>query len=421
LLLAATLSLCIAFVLLFVNPEEASSFDLNQSASVQNEPMPPAVKEYLNFLETRLDSANNIGAAIAIVNKDRILLLKTFGVKKACIDDSIDIHTVFRLASVSKGFSGILACILEEEEIFSLQDKVITFLPDFRLKDSLNTNDLSIEQLLNHSSGLVPHAYDNLIEDGLPLYLIVKNLHEVDISAPPGKLYGYQNVIFSLIDTITFIQTRTSYGNLMEKHIFRPLHMRDASVGPKIFTRKNANVAYPHRRIPSSYAPLPFNLGYYNISPAAGINASISDLSKWLQALLGRNLTVLDSNVLAKIAEPQIETPLKYRYIRCWDKIESKHYSLGWRIYQYKGRKIIYHGGYVKGYRAEIAFCLDENIGIAFLQNSPNGVASISIPAFFNSYFHYLNSDSISVPSESNIFNGFDLLEDTTDDYSQNH
>jgi hypothetical protein len=44
----------------------------------------------------------------------------------------------------------------------------------------------------------------------------------------------------------------------------------------------------------------------------------------------------------------------------------------------------MYHGGYVRGYQAQIAFCPELDVGIAFLQNSPNGMASRSIPAFFN-------------------------------------
>ena len=90
----------------------------------------------------------------------------------------------------------------------------------FHLKHSVNTADLKIENILDHTSGLVPHAYDNLIEDDLPLYQIIKNLYEADISAPPGKLYSYQNVVFSLIDTIAYIQTGVPFDKLMEKYIF---------------------------------------------------------------------------------------------------------------------------------------------------------------------------------------------------------
>jgi beta-lactamase class C len=96
-----------------------------------------------------------------------------------------------------------------------------------------------------------------------------------------------------------------------------------------------------------------------------------------------------------------IVSPLKWRYIRNWDPIDSKYYSLGWRIYLYKGRKIIYHGGYVTGYRAEIAFCPEENVGIAFLQNSPNHTAAVCVPEFFNRWF--IQTDSIAADTVRHI------------------
>jgi hypothetical protein len=79
----------------------------------------------------------------------------------------------------------------------------------------------------------------------------------------------------------------------------------------------------------------------------------------------------------------------------------------------YKGHKIIYHGGYVKGYRAEIAFCPEEQLGMVFLQNSPNRVASMSVPAFFNIWFASKDSvdvDSMPYPEMPNL----NFLDDST-------
>ena len=74
---------------------------------------------------------------------------------------------------------------------------------------------------------------------------------------------------------------------------------------------------------------------------------------------------------------------------RSWDKIDSKHYALGWRILQYKGKKIAQHSGYVQGYQAEIAICEEEEVGIAILSNSPNSYFSESVPKFLNLFFEH--------------------------------
>ncbi len=58
--------------------------------------------------------------------------------------------------------------------------------PGFRLKDSLSTEEMTIKHLLSHTTGLVPYAFDNLVEADIELPDIIARLNEVDISAPPG-------------------------------------------------------------------------------------------------------------------------------------------------------------------------------------------------------------------------------------------
>lgn len=388
------LSLCLIVLLSFLIKSPHNKIVIPKlSPKIMPPPIPESIKQYLNYIENEIDSTNTVGAALAIVYENQIIVSNCYGIKKLGTTDSINEHTVFRLASVSKGFAGVLTAILEKDSLLFLDEKVKEIIPDFRLKDSVNTYELSIKNLLSHTTGLVPHAFDNLIEDGVSYPVILQKLPEVDISAKPGELYSYQNVIFSLIDSIAHIKTGLPYDIILRKKVFRPLKMCDASANSNAFTRRRSNIAHPHHYRNSVAIVLPLNTGYYNLKPAAGINASISDMSKWLLALLGNSPDIMDSTVLNKITSPIIISPLKWRYIRNWDHIDSKFYSLGWRIYFYKGRKIIYHGGYVTGYKAEIAFCPEENVGVVFLQNSPNRLASKCIPEFFNLWFH--SSDTI--------------------------
>jgi len=221
------------------------------------------------------------------------------------------------------------------------------------------------------------------VEADQELYTIVDRLDEVDISAPPGELYGYQNVLFSMLDPIAKKATGISYQVLLKQRIFSPLGMSDASAGPVDMTQ-NSNVAHPHVIVRSSYVPLKQHNGYYNVMPAAGVNASISDMAQWLLALLGHKPDRMPDTILTNISTPIIYTPLKWRYTRYWKPFRERYYSLGWRIYNYQGQQIIYHGGYIRGYRAEIAFCPAEDVGIAFLQNSPNNLASRFVPTFMD-------------------------------------
>jgi len=377
----------------FIGENHGSKNESEISTQEIESPYTSLIEDYENFLLQEMDSTNNVGSAIAIVIHDSVRLLNTYGVRKAGTTDSVNINTVFRLASVSKGFAGVLACILDQKEVISLDDKIVDYLNGFKLKDSTNTNQLTIRHTLNHTSGLVPHAFDNLVEANLPMSEIISRLNEVNISDKPGKIYGYQNAIFSLIDTVLKAKSGIGYNEYLNSMVFSPLNMSNASVDYENFANSE-NKAFPHGFRGGKYYPQKLNKGYYRVAPAAGVNASILDMSKWLKALLGSNPDVIDSSIISKISTPTIYTPLRRRYTWRWDKIDARHYSIGWRIFKYKGRDILYHGGYVRGYRAEIAVCLNDKTGIVFLQNSPNRLASKSIPEFWKRYFPI--SDSLS-------------------------
>jgi len=352
-------------------------------AEKEPEPLPPLFAEFVQFMEQQLDSSKTVGAAFTIVQGGRVVYTGTYGERERGSGRKVDEHTLFRLASVSKGFGGVLASLLEQEGVFSLNDKVVDLYPGFVLKDSASTADLSIRNLLSHTSGLVPYAFDNLVEADQELSTIIDRLDEVDISAPPGELYGYQNVMFSMLDPIAERTTGKPYRVLLQEKIFNPLGMTDASAGP-IDLERNSNLAYPHVKTRKGYVVLDPHKGYYNVMPAAGVNASISDMGRWLLALLGYQQEWLPDTVISAITTPVVYTPLRWQYTRYWEPFGERYYSLGWRIYEYKGRKIMYHGGYIRGYRAEIAFCPAEDVGIAFMENSPNNLASRFVPSFMD-------------------------------------
>ncbi len=346
------------------------------------------VSQFDSTLNANLKQSGTVGAALVITYKGKVALLKCFGVRKAGENNPVNENTVFRLASVSKSVTGILAGILDDENIIDLDDPVSKYLPNLELKNQKSTRELKVRHLLSHTSGLIPHTYDLMVEDKVPLNKIIERLDEVDITAPPGQLYGYQNVLYSIYDPITEVKTHKSFQQVMQEKVFNPLGMNDASLNFEDF-KNNDNKAFPHyNRGNNRFSPMRLNDRYYNTAPAAGVNASIADLGHFLIALTDENSKVVSDNVRETVFTPQVKSPLKRTYFRSWGRgIESKQYSIGWRIIDYKGRRVAYHGGYVLGYKAEIALCEEEEIGIALLCNSPNSATAKNIPTFLNMLF----------------------------------
>ena len=351
----------------------------------------PLIKAYDRYINSSLSTSQIPGAAVAIVKDSVILFLKGFGVKRIGSTDSVSVNTIFRLASVSKGFSSVLAGIIVSDNLISWQDKIVTCIPDFSLKTVEAANKISVTHLLSHTTGLPYHAFTNLIEYGKDLSFIKSKFKEIEPIAEPGTVYSYQNAVYSFIDEILASATGKSFTDLLQEKIFTPLDMKDASYSYKSIVN-NPAAARPHIHGAESYHEIKISDKYYNAVPAGGINASISDMAKWLLALLGNNPDVIQPEILEQIFKPQIQTPVRYKYIRFWRKLQKTYYALGWRIFEYNGQLIAYHGGYVNGYRSEIALDRNNKIGICVLTNAPSRFANECLPAFFDMYLNHKDS-----------------------------
>jgi len=351
------------------------------------------INRYEVFLQEIMEEWGDPGAAVAIVKGDRIVYISGFGIREIGQQEKVDIHTVFRLASVSKGFASVLAALLVEDGILYWEDEVIKYVPGFALKKSGATRNLTIRHILSHTSGLPAHTFTNLLEEDVPLSDIFGRLKEVRLIASPGKAYSYQNVLYNLICDIVKSATGRSYEELVAERIFEPLSMHDASLGKESF------MASPNRAMPHIHqrAATDIKQAYYSVPAAAGVNASILDMARWLRAMMGGVPEVISPKVIQQVTNPSIKTPQELGKYRWRERLRDAHYGLGWRIYDYAGTKIVYHGGWVEGFRAEIGFIPDEKIGIVVLLNCESMVANLFLPTFFDLYLNLAEPDSTQI------------------------
>jgi beta-lactamase class C len=179
--------------------------------------------------------------------------------------------------------------------------------------------------------------------------------------------------------------------------------MEDASLGYNSMANRK-NKAMPHT-YSSRYgwtSKGSIRTKWYNVAPAAGMNASISDMAIWLQAMLGHRPEVVSKYVLNEIFVPHIAINSDSKYYETWAPgITQGWYGLGWRIFDYNNTRVVYHGGYLRGFRPEMGFCPSEDVGIVMLTNaSKNDLSTMCIPTFFKLYFD-LDTPPSTQPADS--------------------
>lgn len=332
--------------------------------------------KYETFFRDLVSNRNYPGAAFAIVSRDQMLHISTYGHTNAARTREINEQTVFRLASVSKTFAAEIVGLLVEDGTMDWHDPVTRYLPDFKI--SGDASKIQVRHLLGQSTGLIPYAYDNLLEHGKSMDAIWQRMSDLPYLCQPGKCYGYQNSVFSLVDPVVENATAISYEILVEQRIFKPLGMNNASVGYEEFVN-NPNRAEPHSRSKGKWKTVQVQPNYYRAAPAAGINASIQDMGKWVQAQLGNKPDVLSPELVENLRQPRIRTQREL-YRKQWKSILSDaHYGLGWRVYQLGDEQLIYHGGWVSGFRADVAFSPQHDIGFVILLNAESsGISELT-------------------------------------------
>ncbi|MEX2961507.1 serine hydrolase domain-containing protein [Microbulbifer sp. TYP-18] len=332
-----------------------------------------SAKEFDRYFRQLLKKQKIPGAAYVIVDGDQVVAMDTYGVKVQGKRGKVDLDTVFRLASVSKTFAASMATVLEHEKKFDWDDRVVRYVPELRFKTRSLSRQLQVEHLLSHSSGLTPNAYDDYLEANKPLSKILPKFADIDPRCAPGKCYGYQNVLFSLIEDVIFKATGVSYEQQLQERFFAPLKMANASVGWESFMAAT-NRAAPHIQTGKGWRPVKVRKEYYLAAPAAGVNASIADMAQWLKAQMGYYPKVLSPEVIDDMTTERVETKRHMRH-RIWrDHLSHAGYGLGWRLYTLGDDRIIYHGGWVAGFRAAVAYSEKRKVGIVILMNAESRV-----------------------------------------------
>ena len=323
------------------------------------------------------------GIAMAIVQNGRVLSARGFGVTDLGNPQPGDAHTVVRLASLSKAFAGTMAGLLVNDGTLRWDSKVTDYVPGFQLGTPEATHRLTVADVLSHRVGLPYNAYDRDIEANADYYTLTRKLASAPLKCEPGDCYAYQNVAFSLIGDVVYAASGSFYEQAVERRIFKPLGMNDASLG-LAGIQASPRWARPHVRSRNGWVSLSPKPTYYRVAPAAGVNASASDMAQWLLAHTGHRQDVLPAPLLATLHAPLVNTPGEMRSGWRRQRLDSAGYALGWRVFDYAGHTVVFHAGAVQGYRGLVALLPERDLGIAVMWNGESSVPSGLMPTILD-------------------------------------
>ena len=313
------------------------------------------------------------GLSLAVIDHGRTVKLKSYGKANLETGTLMTPDSVVQIGSLTKSFTAAAVMLLVQDHKLGLDDHISQFLPE----SPPAWRDITIRQLLNHTSGLatdgiVTNSKTVLADFSEPEFLT--SATALPLQAPPGTGYTYSNLGYDLLSIIVSRVTGQTYGDFLQTRIFGPAGMsatkvidRTAIVPNKaqgyLWTRGALRVCLP-------YSPTRFR-------GSASLQSTLHDLIRWDTVLDGDSLLTPDSR-------KQMWTS------GVLNDGKGTGYGFGWEVSQANGHPLIEHNGAMNGFLSSLQRYPDEHVAVIVTINQSDladsrriatGVARVYLPA----------------------------------------
>lgn len=331
------------------------------------------------------------GLALAVIKDDKIVLAKGYGVRELGKPDLVDERTVFAIGSSSKAFTAAAMAMLVDDKKIKWDDSATQYLPGFQLYDPYVTRELTVRDLLTHRVGL---------ERGDQLWYaspfdrdeVLRRIRYLKPSSSMRSRFGYQNVMFLAAGQVIRSVSGKDWDDFVRERIFVPLGMKDTGTSIRTLSRSQ-DVAAPHSKFDGKVVPIPYR-NIDNIAPAGSINSNVLDMAQWVRLHLGNGTyegkQLMSPATVKEMATPQTVIRLEGQMATLYPEAHFLTYGLGWFLSDYRGRKMVEHGGSIDGMRALVAMIPEEKLGVVILTNLSGTV--LSVPLSYRIFDAYLGA-----------------------------
>lgn len=326
------------------------------------------------------------GVAVAVVQGDRKLYAKGFGLRDIRNSALVDADTVFQLASVSKA---IAATVIAREVGLghvNWNQRVSELLPWFALSDPAATQQVTIADLLSHRAGLPDHAGDRLEDIGYSQREVLERLRYLPLDGFRTK-HVYTNFGYTAGSLAGAAKSGAEWAALSEQAIYQPLGMSHTSSRFSDFIGRDNRVV-GHAKFGGSWAVGSVRMPDAQ-APAASVTSSVNDMAKWLSLMIGEGAfggrRVLDSSALMPAISGQIQTSPG------GNGRSAGYYGYGFNVNTTAaGRKSYGHSGaFSSGAATAFMVIPSTGLGIIVLTNGyPIGVPEVINAQFFDLVEH---------------------------------
>lgn len=304
---------------------------------------------YFNALEK-----DNFYGSILLTKDGKTLYSKSVGFADVENGQKINENTKFRIGSISKMFTSVIAFKLAEQGKLNLNQTIDKYFPTVK-----NANKITIDNLLNHHSGIFNFTNDKTYSEWETQPKTEKEMIEIISKYPsafePNSKGEYSNTNYVLLSYILQKITKTPYARLVQDYITKPLNLKNTYFGGKINPKNNEAYSYVFtgKMEKDTETDTSILLG------AGGMVSTTSDLSVFIKALHEGKL--INKTSLEKM------------------KTIKDGYGNGIFQYPYDGKKAYGHTGGIDSFGSIVSYFPEDKISEVILSSTRKNLSVTDI------------------------------------------
>ncbi len=265
---------------------------------------------------------------------------------------------------------------------------------------------MTIRDLLVHRSGLGLGAGDLLFvpRSSLSRAETVKRLRYIKPATSFRSGYAYDNILYMVAGQLIEAVSGETWEVFVRDNVFKPAGM-SVSTTTDAARLATANRAQPHGRLNGAFRGIGdqevlderVTLGA-NAAPAGGLSSSATDMGRWLAIQLAHGALpgdgkarLFSEDASREMWTPQVLMPISPYPAPIADATpQFSAYALGWDVRDYRGVKILEHGGAVFGVQTMVVLIPDRQVGFSIQINSEDSVVLLGLE--YELLDHYLGA-----------------------------
>jgi CubicO group peptidase (beta-lactamase class C family) len=299
------------------------------------------------------------GASLAVLVGEELHELAT-GVLNTVTGVEATTDSLFQIASITKPYTATMFMRLVEQGLVGLDTRVVEILPDFKVADAEVTEQVTMRQLLTHTSGIAGDFFHDSGRGDDAVARYVAHCADLGQDHPLGATISYCNTGYNILGRVIEVLTGTTWDEALRTLVVEPLGVGHTWTLAEDVLRFRA--AMGHTVSPETGQPVHVPMwapGYRGEGPCGNICASAADV------LAFARLHFTDPS-LAVMREPQVAVPSP----------AIDHWGLGWMLWtSWDGFRVFGHSGDALGQSCRLIVVPEKQVAMVLLANLDASVA----------------------------------------------